>query len=558
MRVFADGSHPTTARALRSRVEEAAGLGPGPASPLELLVEWGVLEAAVLDALHPDVDDDSPLRARLRGLSHLAGEAFVRSWDGGDPGGPLRAFGIGLAHLGGLPDPLTERTPEGYAWYGLHPGTYALAARAFFADRRPDRVVCVGLRSIGTSLSAVVAATLAREGVTVESVAIRPHGHPFDRRPRLGPALAARLAVEAGRAWFLVVDEGPGLSGSSIVGAVREILALGVPEDRVALFPAHDPRPETLRSERARQDWRRFPRYCVPAERLVGSHLLGSLGPLALDFGGGAWRHHVCAPDRPRALPGYERRKLLFGGPDPVLARFAGIGRWGRETLRRAERLADAGFGPPVRGLLDGHLLLSFVDGRPVTGGVPDALVRHAAAYVAERARWSAERAADFDDLLDMVVTNTAEGLGGSWAARARALDRLEATVRDGAAVEIDGRLDPHEWLAVDGGFVKADGVDHCADHHLPGCTDVAWDVAGLVVELGADRATALAPFGADAPAVAARLPFYEAAYAAWRLGQAALALEVVGGDDLRAWRVARARWAACLRRALLATGSGA
>jgi len=58
--------------------------------------------------------------------------------------------------------------------------------------------------------------------------------------------------------------------------------------------------------------------------------------------------------------------------------------------------------------------------------------------------------------------------------------------------------------------------------------------------------------------AVAARLPFYEAAYAAWRLGQAALALEVVGGDDLRAWRVARARWAACLRRALLATGSGA
>src|SRR5690606_13663121 len=163
----------------------------------------------------------------------------------------------------------------------------------------------------------------------------------------------------------------------------------GVPEDRIALLPAHDPSPATLRSDRARAAWRRFPRYCVPAERLVGSRLLAALGPVALDFGGGAWRHHVCAPHRPRALPGFERRKLLFGGPDPVLARFAGLGRWGRATLRRAERLADAGYGPPVRGLVDGHLLLSFVDARPVTGTVPCALVRHAASYLAERARWT-------------------------------------------------------------------------------------------------------------------------------------------------------------------------
>lgn len=555
MKVFGDGSHVVAVRTLRTRVEEAAGLHTTVASPLELLIEWGVLEAAVLDALHPDTDDEHPLRARLRGLSHLAGEAFVQAWDGGDPGGPLRAFGIGLAHLGGLPDPLVERTPEGYAWYGLHPASYLRAARTFHAERRPERVVCVGLRTIGTSLSAVVAAALSLEGIAVESVAIRPQGHPFDRRPRLGAALAARIAAEARRSWFLVVDEGPGLSGSSLIGTALDLVERGVPEDRVALFPAHDPHPSTLRSERARAAWRRFPRYCEPTERLVGSRLLAALGPVALDFGGGAWRRHVCAPHRPRALPGYERRKLLFGGPDPVLARFAGLGRWGRETLRRAERLAAAGHGPPVRGLVDGHLLLSFVDGRPVTATVPGALVRHAAAYVAERARWTTDRAVPFEELLDMAVANTAEGLGGAWAARARRLDRFERVVRDAPTVEIDGRLDPHEWLRDGDRWIKADGVDHCADHFLPGASDIAWDVAGLRVELGADRETALAPFGPHAAALAERLPFYEVAYAAFRLGQAALALELLTGDEARPWREARARWASRLRRALLAAG---
>lgn len=540
---------------MRTRVEEAAGLGPGAPSPLELLIEWGVLESAVLDALFPDVDEDGPLRSRLRGLSHLVGEAFVRWWDDEDPGGAMRAFGIGLAHLGGLPDPLVERTPDGYAWYGLHPATYLLAAREFFADRRPDRVVCIGLRSIGTSLSAVVAATLAAEGVTASSHAIRPQGHPFDRRPRLGPGLVRRIEAEAAGSWFLVIDEGPGLSGSSLIGTALELVRHGVPERRIALLPAHDPKPSSLRSATARASWQRFPRYHVPTESLVGSRLLAAMGPVAVDLGGGAWRQHVCAPHRPRALPCYERRKLLFGGADPLLARFAGFGRWGRETLRRAERLAEAGLGPPVRGLVDGHLLLSFVDGQPVTGPVPGSLVKHAADYVAERARWTTDRAVPFEELFDMLVANTAEALGGVWAARAHAMHRYERVVRDAPTVEIDGRLDPHEWIEAEAGWVKADGVDHCADHLMPGRADVAWDVAGLMVELGVDRSSALASFGAGAAEVAARLPFYEAAYAAWRLGQASLALDTVTADDHRDWRLARARWSRCLRRALRAHG---
>ncbi len=49
----------------------------------------------------------------------------------------------------------------------------------------------------------------------------------------------------------------------------------------------------------------------------------------------------------------------------------------------------------------------------------------------------------------------------------------------------IDGRMLPHEWVTDGGRLMKVDALDHPADDFLPGCRDIAWDVAGACVELG-------------------------------------------------------------------------
>ena len=50
--------------------------------------------------------------------------------------------------------------------------------------------------------------------------------------------------------------------------------------------------------------------------------------------------------------------------------------------------------------------------------------------------------------------------------------------------VETDNRLQPWEWLvASDGRILKTDGSDHCRAHDLVGCQDIAWDIAGAIIE---------------------------------------------------------------------------
>ncbi len=94
-----------------------------------------------------------------------------------------------------------------------------------FAEHR----AVIGIRSIGTTLGAVVAAALDAPPPDT----VRPFGDPFARQAELPPGI-----VENG-AHYVIVDEGPGLSGSSF-GAVADWLqARGVPLERIAFLPSH-------------------------------------------------------------------------------------------------------------------------------------------------------------------------------------------------------------------------------------------------------------------------------------------------------------------------------
>jgi hypothetical protein len=95
--------------------------------------------------------------------------------------------------------------------------------------------------------------------------------------------------------------------------------------------------------------------------------------------------------------------------------------------------------------------------------------------------------------------------------------------------IRTDNKLDRKEWLrTADGPLIKTDGLDHHCAHDLIGCQDMAWDVAGAIVEfdLGADERAQLID---SAERASGRhvdeqlLQFCIVAYCAFRLGQAVL-----------------------------------
>jgi hypothetical protein len=539
------------------------------AQATRLLIDFGELETAVADALFPRADGVSPVADDWRRASLALGHLFVASWlqrgSRALRGRARETLALIEALRPALPSgALRLRVPEGYAYYALYPEAYVSAAGRFLRGRCPGTAVCIGLRSIGTSLSAAVAAGLEATGWRVLALTLRPRGHPFARRPILTRELSARIEDHE-HAHFLIIDEGPGLSGSSFCGTAAALSELGVPSARIVLFPSWAADGSTFISETARDRWRLHPKVCCSSFEDVPVALCGP-GATLQNLSGGAWRRY-CYPDEacyPAVQPQHERRKYLATSAPGrrMLLKFAGLGRYGSATYGRAERLAEAGFTPPVLGLRDGFLLQTFVPGRPLGRADVDAsLLRRAAGYLAHlRRRCVCERRFS-EELSEMIAMNVKEGLGTSWRDKLGDLDRFRPVLAGAPAVTLDGRMMPHEWLRTPHGILKTDAVDHHDDHFFPGPQDIAWDVAGFSAEFGLkeeaarDFANEVVTLSSDR-SLTARLPFYRLAYLAHRLGYATLAAQTLGPlpDGARMARLVR-RYRRQLRLAITRLG---
>jgi hypothetical protein len=453
-----------------------------------------------------------------------------------------------------LPASVDCKLPEGYAFYALYPEGYAAPARRFRWTAPP---LVIGLRSIGTSLGATVAAATGGDLVTV-----RPVGPPFRRELALAPRLLGRFRRHAGP--FAIVDEGPGLSGSSF-GAVADLLErLGVAPERIVFLPGHggDLGPEASPEHRAR--WRRATRLVAESpvsDEAVRTWFDGVAGRVRKveDLSGGRWRHDLAESAWPPAAPATERLKFrLETDEGRTLARFVGLGRPGEEALDTARLLHVAGFAPEPLTLRRGFLLERWVEGAPLDppSGADPELRAHIARYLGFRGgamRAGGGAGATPRALAEMAVANATETagpeLGAEVAARVAELPHLTRLV----PVRIDGRLHPWEWLRLaDGALCKTDALDHAMAHDLVGCQDIAWDVAGAAVEFGlSDQQMLELRGGVEAEAGRQVNPFavvaFRLCYAAFQAGLWAMAAAASPEEAPRAERQ-RARYLAALR----------
>src|SRR5207245_10965944 len=123
-----------------------------------------------------------------------------------------------LDHIA-CPNQLTTSPSEGFAYYALNPLDIAKPAQENVAPYRPAAVI--GIRSIGTTLSAVATAALISNGQRAARITVRPEGDPYNRVLCFTAQQSDWIKrLRELPAQFLVVGERPGGSGlTSLCGA---------------------------------------------------------------------------------------------------------------------------------------------------------------------------------------------------------------------------------------------------------------------------------------------------------------------------------------------------
>lgn len=379
-------------------------------SNLDALLLAGELECALTDRGHPL----APLSKRLT-------DAIAAK--------DRRAAGSCLPDLeaAGLPREIVVNTPEGFAFYALDPFGFANEGLAL---ARTQDVAVVGIRSAGVALSAVCA---HKKGTRIT---VRPHGHPYDREVTLTAMEQqwVRDRRSEGRT-FLVVDEGPGLSGSSFLCVAEALEAAGVPRERIHLIGSRAIDPNRLVARDAARRWVRFDFRAVTK----------SLGP-----------------DRAESI-------------SSALWRFEGLGTAGELAAARARVLSDAGQMPRWVQRSRGWSRYGSAEGRRArVADLDTRMVQRLAEYCAFRKETFSTEPISLTELNTMVIHNVKQLLGADLSG-----SDLDIT----HPVVCDAQMMPHTWLINEAAILKDDAVTFGDNHFFPGPCDIAWDIAGAIIE---------------------------------------------------------------------------
>ena len=528
---------------VRTHLRKTA-ISPALESARDALIAAGQLEQALADREIFGAES----------VTDAAGEALIAAWHGLPASHIADAANRACVLLDGTIGTgfVSVKTPEGFAFYALYPEQLIDAAELWSARRRVNgRVLVIGIRSIGTALSAVVKTALSGIGWEVQRLTVRPGGEPFARVATVpGEALA-------GCDWVIIVDEGPGMSGSSMAAVASACESRGVARERIAWMPSHHNGPGPAASGRVRALWGSIPAFVGRRPALAEifaaetERILGKPVTELADFSGGLWRNHLYPglAKGPAVCPWLERMKFRCRttGSDALLWKFAGF----RGVLLEADdrwRYVEGLTAQPVAES-NGFVATTWVRGRPVRS-VNDAFLERVGGYLAtEPLEWLSEQdAMQARERLTLMVEVNLRNWLGEQASRA-GLALWSGLDPKPAPLCADPRLGLHEWLLCsDGDWVKTDASGHLHDHTVLGCQPLEWGVAATCNACNERRAMRfieivrrrLGRRRGDLLA-SERIKAFRIAHAAFRLGELELALgSELAERQARIWREIR------------------
>lgn len=477
------------------------------------LIAAGELECALLDAAPEEnsASDSAALAAQITDALALALLTGKRH--------SLSSI-LQMVERISAPSSYQVAVQEGFAYYALHPRKLATLLESL--PLRP-RTAVLGIRSIGVTLSAVAKAALHLRGMECERITVRPAGHPYDRKLEITAALREWVTCSRG-AEFLIVDEGPGISGSSFLAVAEALLECGVQSRQIHLLGTREIDPSTLRAENAAARWSCFDFHQVQSAPLPPSGAGESLS-------GGTWRRRFhCEQDNtPASWAPLEPAKFL-ADDERSISKFEGFGHYGEEAGERAMLLAARGFAPRYLGNSRGFGRYELVPGRTMrfSDRSPE-LIARMAEYLAWRSEAFASPVPQTPELEEMLRWNWQSEFGEELSPGESRLEVARLTV-------CDARMMPHEWYCTaQGKLLKLDATSHGDNHFFPGPCDVAWDVAGAIVEwemLGQVRERFLSEYESrTGDTIRERLRPYILAYTIFRLGWCKMASLAMYGE---------------------------
>ena len=422
-----------------------------------------------------------------------------------------------------VPEAISISPPEGFTYYALHPSDYARVVDRIASHSGVFAVI--GVRSIGTTLSAVTTAALNAQGNRAKRITVRPTGHPYARSVQFSADQEHWIVEQLSRsADFLVVDEGPGRSGSTFLSVAEALMRMKVPQDRITAVGSREFDPESLCAENAVKRWRhvRF----VSTKPSVSSRFQNFTY-----LGGGDWRRHSFDDEENWPESWTQMERLKFLSPDRrQFVKFEGMGPLGSQVRERAFTLAEGGFSPAVADARDGFLSYQTLGGRTLRKqDVSPSVLERIALYCSFRISNFSYTPPFSSELAHMLEFNVQQEFG-------RELRLDPGLLGSTNPVLADGRMQPFEWIAPpQGELLKTDAISHGDNHFFPGPCDIAWDLAGAIIEWNLSSEAAeflLRRFkqlsGID---VAQKLEAYMLAYCVFRLGFCKMAVSTVLGS---------------------------
>jgi hypothetical protein len=540
MMVFRDVRQQLPGSQLRSELlSEVEALHCAQSADLENLLmsvflRAGELECALTDLAEADSTIQSPSSALLPKVTDLIAQALLSP----ERTREIATTASALMRQVDCPATVQVSPPEGFCFYALHPFDYVECARNLSLPASGE-VLVIGIRSMGTTLSAMVLAAVAQRighDAQARRITVRPEGHPYDRTLNLKEHQRETILDHNGRsALFLVVDEGPGLSGSSFLSVGDALTALGVSRDRIRFMCSRHADPDALVSNDAAARWRSF-------NSIVASPTRHAPNSDVVPISGGHWRSRVLADAKysstkyrdpenwPAVWEQLSPAKYLSkdGG---VVFKYEGLGRYGAAVSKRTQIVAEAGYTVTSSVSRNGFAAYPWIYGRLLsTDDVSSELLRKISEYIAFRSRAFQVGDAEPATLEEMARFNF-DLLAG------REMNRnFQLAVE--RPVIADARMMPHEWIRVDdtGQLLKLDCAAHGDDHFLPGPVDIAWDLAGIILEwqLSEDARdfflSCYEQASGDRPRP--RLQNYLIAYSAFQAGYSEMAASAIGISD--------------------------